>query len=70
MPNPSEELEDLLNEDFITELFHIALKSKDLLEIVLANVKDGYLPDQHQKDFLKEVKRQYKVENIKQPQVL
>lgn len=61
----SDELDDLLNEDFIVELFHIALKNKDLLEIVLANVKDGFLPDEQQKKLLKEIKRQYRTENIR-----
>lgn len=59
-----EDLLQELNEDFVLELFNITLKNKEILDIVLSNVKDGFLPDQNQKKLLKELKNQYKIENI------
>ena len=60
-----DEIEIELHEDFVIELFSVALKNKEILEIVLANVKDGYLPDDDQKKLLKELKAQYQIENKK-----
>ena len=60
-----EDLLQELNEDFVLELFNIALKNKDLLEIVIDNVKDNFLPDKEQKNLLKELKTQYRVDNIR-----
>lgn len=55
---------DTLSVAFVDELFKtcITLNDKHLLQLVLDIVKDNYLPDEVQKQFLKELKVQFKVE--------
>lgn len=59
---------DVLPDEFISELFHVALNNKEILEIVLNNVKVNYLPEKIQKDLFNELKFQYQTQNKKPTQ--
>lgn len=53
--------EQILNNDFIMEIFKACLQDKQILEICLSQIRDNYLPEGSLDIIYKEIRRQYKV---------
>lgn len=48
---------DKLNENFVNELFRLMLRNKRIFEVVSANMKYQFLPNEHYKDVFKSIKK-------------